>query len=98
MPDPENQRPIQIKDLNRLTVDDRSRLYWDGKLTLSPAQSRFAVVVAIAAILGSLGTVANATVSWLTYLQRLNAPAVTPIQPVTSAPALPEKQTPVQKQ
>jgi hypothetical protein len=90
--------PIKVQDLDRLTVDGKNRIYWDGKLALSPAQTRLAVAVAIAAMLGSIGTVANATVSWLTYLKRQNAPVIQAVPVPQSAPFVsgqpPEKQVP----
>lgn len=90
--------PVKIEDLSRLAVDEKNRLYWDGKLALSPSQTRLAVAVAIAAILGSIGTVANATVSWLTYFKRQQAQVVQAVPVAQTAPresgGLPEKQTP----
>lgn len=70
-------QPLRPKDLDRLAIDPKKGFYWDGKLMLSPAQTGLAVAVAIAAICSSIGTVANATVNWLTYLERHKTPPVT---------------------
>lgn len=65
-----NVHAVNAMDLNRMSVDDNGRLYWDGKpvevrrrLSLSPAQIFGAVVVAFFIVVGAVGSVLQATAS-----------------------------------
>ena len=55
-------------DLNRLSIDDDGRLYWDGKpvevrrrLAMSPVQIAAAIVVAVFIAVGAIGSALQAT-------------------------------------
>ena len=56
-------KELRIADLKRLGIDDRNRLYWDGKrievrqrIALSIWQRRIAIAVSLCAMLGGLGS------------------------------------------
>ena len=71
--------PTTIKphEVGRFSVDEENRLYWDGKIiqteslvVLSGRQSRWAIAVAIAAIVGALATALNAgTNVWVAFFK-----------------------------
>jgi hypothetical protein len=97
-------KPIEPEDVGRFSIDDKNNLYWDGHLIhtesilkLSGSQTLLARAVAVAALLGSLATVANATASWLTYSHRpqpvvanaRSAPLLAVPAPTKSAPQKP---------
>lgn len=59
---PADVTPIGVEDLDRLGLDGRNQLFWDGKrvevrnrLDLSRLQKLLAVVVSVFAVLGALG-------------------------------------------
>ena len=59
---PPDVTPIGVEDLDRLGLDGRNQLFWDGKrveirsrLDLTWLQKVLAVVVSICAVLGALG-------------------------------------------
>jgi hypothetical protein len=59
---PPEVRPISVEDLDRLGLNGRNQLFWDGKrievsnhLDLTRLQKMFAVVVSVFAIMGAIG-------------------------------------------
>ena len=59
---PPDVTPIGVEDLDRLGLDGRNQLFWDGKrveirsrLDLTWLQKTLAVIVSICAVLGALG-------------------------------------------
>jgi hypothetical protein len=70
--------PITLKDIGKLGIDEKNNLYY-GEVRLTPEQNRLAKAVAVAAIVASLGTIANAAASWITLLKRLPSTSQKPI-------------------
>ena len=59
---PEGVKKIEVSDLNRLGIDQRDQLYWDGRrieirrrLDLTRLQKTAAILVTLFAVLGGLG-------------------------------------------
>lgn len=73
------RRQIDPAEVGRFSIDDNNRLFWDDEqihteVSLSRKQSIWAIVVAIAAILGALATSVNtATNVWSTFFKKTPA-------------------------
>ncbi len=68
---PSHVEPISMKDLDRLGVDLKHNLYWDGvpvvtdaKVVLSNGQRWAAIAVGLCAVLGALGSFVQ---GWVAY-------------------------------
>jgi len=59
---PPDVKPISVDDLERLGIDSKDQLFWDGRrieirrrLDLTRVQKIFAIIVAVFAVLGGIG-------------------------------------------
>jgi hypothetical protein len=102
-------RQIHPSELGHFGLDEQNRLHWDGQiihtsaaLNLTPKQNRFAKILGVAALAGSLATIANAAASWLNYLRQrqmdvpalqVTIPAISALEVVLQPPRNPETVT-----
>ncbi|HVY17425.1 MAG TPA: hypothetical protein VHB27_19540 [Rhodopila sp.] len=63
---PDGVEPVGVEDLNRLGIDSRNQLYWDGQrieirrvLELTRLQKWFAAMAAVVGLLAGLSTIAT---------------------------------------
>jgi len=59
---PPDVTPISVEELDRLGLNEKNQLFWDGKrievrnrLDLTRLQKMFAIIVSVFAVLGALG-------------------------------------------
>ncbi len=59
---PSDVTPISVEELDRLGLNEKNQLFWDGKrievrnrLDLTRLQKAFAIIVSIFAVLGAMG-------------------------------------------
>jgi hypothetical protein len=93
-------RTVGVKDLNRLSVSDDGRLYWDGKpvvvrrrVQLSPWQTCGVILIGLAALMIALGGAIHITIAahdGMCRAQWLTSYCPAPMAPPPAPPAQPE--------
>jgi hypothetical protein len=79
---PQGVRPVGPRELDCLGIDRRGNIYWDGRpveirhFVLTRGQKIWAVLVALAAIAGGIGSCAQAVVTYDDWACREGLPSL----------------------